>query len=322
MLRVGVVGCSSFAKRAMIPALMQTQDVKVTAVASRSLEKAKSYAEQFACEAVEGYDELLKRPDIDAVYMPLPTGLHEEWINHAIEAGKHLLIEKSLAGDFETAQRLVNAAREKGVLLVENYLFPHHSQFKWVTDYLASGELGDVRLIRSTFGFPPLNADNFRYNMELGGGALLDAGGYVLKISNLLLGPNTKLVSALLEYDQDRGVDMYGDGMLVNDREQVAQVSFGFNYFYQCTLEILGTKGKLTTDRIFTAPPGFMPTMIIEHQNDKNIIKLPPDNHYHNMVCHFRDSIENVSCWPGEYEKILAQASIQWQFRELAGTIA
>lgn len=309
-LSVGVMGCSSFGKRAMMPALVQSGTANLTAVASRTLDRAQEFAVAFNCEAVEGYDDLLNKKEIDAIYMPLPTGLHEEWGTKVLAAGKHLLIEKSFAENLESAERMVSVARQKNVLVMENYLFPHHSQFKWIRDFIESGELGEIRLLRSTFGFPPLEKSNFRYNKNLGGGALLDAGGYVTKVVRLLLGDETGLLASTLAYDSDLGVDIYGDAMFENTKGQVAQVSFGFDYFYQCNLELLGTKGKLIVERLFTPPPGFSPVVRIEQQGRRQEISLPPDNHYSNMIEYFSKTIRDKKDFSTHWDSITAQARL------------
>src|SRR5467141_3575377 len=103
-VRVGVLGCASIAYRSTMPAMKAVAGIDLVAVASRSREKAESFASHFGVDPVVGYQALLDRQDIHAVYVPLPTGLHAEWIPKALEAGKHVLAEKSLAGDHESVQ--------------------------------------------------------------------------------------------------------------------------------------------------------------------------------------------------------------------------
>ena len=309
-LRVGVIGCSSFAKRAMIPALVQCESTELIAVASRTKDRASEFAREFDCDAIEGYEILLMRDDIDAVYMPLPTGLHGKWVSKALEAGKHLLVEKSFTDNLESAKKLISIARTKNLLIMENYLFPHHSQYKWLEDFIESGELGNIHLLRSTFGFPPVPLDNFRYNKNLGGGSLLDAGGYVVKIVRLLLGDDLDILGSTFKFDEDLNVDIYGDAMFKNSQGQVAQVSFGFDYYYQCNLELLGTKGKLIIERFFTPPPGFSPVVRIEQQGIKKEIILPHDNHYVKMIQCFSKTILDKRNFSQHWDSIIAQSRI------------
>ena len=314
-LRVGVMGCSAFAQRAMIPAVQQCEAVELACVASRDRQKAIAVAGEFLCEAVTGYDELLARNDVDVVYMPLPTGLHEEWCTKALDAGKHLLVEKSFAVDYQSAQRMVALARKQNCLVAENFQFQTHLQWAEIMKRMTSGELGDVHLVRSTFGFPPLPKDNFRWSKSLGGGALLDAGAYMAKVSQLLLGTGLEVTGASLQFDPETGVDKYGEAMFRNESGQVAQVAFGFDYFYQCRVELLGTKGKLSASRVFTAPPEFAPVLTIENQGETNEISLMPDNHYVNMWNGFAEALHEGN-FARHWDILLDQARLLGQIKE------
>lgn len=316
-IRIGVMGCSSFAQRAMLPALLQCNDLKLICIASRSLEKAQKAAAQFHCEAIEGYDALLTRNDIDAIYMPLPTGLHEEWCRKALTAGKHLLVEKSFVEDFSTADELVRLAQQKNCLIFENFQFQTHRQWQRIVDFMTSGELGYVHLVRACFGFPPLPKDNFRWNPSLGGGALLDAGAYMCKASQLFLGTGLELLGASLMMDSETGVDKYGEAMFRNHAGQVSQVAFGFDYFYQCRVELLGTKGKLSTNRVFTAPPNLEPVLLLETQGHTQEIQIQADNHFINMWNLFATTIA-AEKYSQSWQLLLDQARMITEIREQA----
>jgi predicted dehydrogenase len=317
-IRIGVIGCSKFAQRAMIPAIQNCQETELIAVASRTRGKSADFAEQFGCDGVEGYDQLLQRDDIDVVYIPLPTGLHGEWIGKSLVAGKHVLAEKSFASSFEETSRLVETARTKQQLVYENFHFLHHSQFSWIRKQIEEGVIGDVKLVRSSFGFPPFAADNIRNRKELGGGALLDVGGYVLKISQLFLGHELNIQGAVLRMNAEYGIDFYGDVMLSNASGQVAQLSFGFNYFYQCNLEILGTLGKLTTNRIFTAPPGYAPQIAIEKQGEYHEYTLSQDTAYTNLWSYFAEKISDSSSYQDMYDEVNSQSRLMQSVRDVA----
>lgn len=317
--RIGVLGCANIARRMVIPAIKSIPTLELVAVASRAREKAEKFADFFGCEAVVGYEDLLARQDIDAIYMPLPTGLHLEWGCKALNAGKHLLLEKSLAGCYADAEKLAGLATANQLVLKENYMFEFHSQQKKVQE-LISTRLGEIRLFRACFGFPPLNQDNFRYSKALGGGALLDAGGYVLKALDVFF-PNweVELKSAMLNYDPS-GVDLSGAGMLTihqNHDKIPVQVAFGFDNFYQCNIDIWGSKARLTTNRTFTAAPGFCPSVYLETPDGRENIECPADNHFVNLLQDFIFSIENKRT-NREIKALLRQARLQQQFRDMA----
>jgi len=246
--------------------------------------------------------------EIDAIYMPLPTGIHEEWITRTLEAGKHILVEKSFAPTLEVAKRLTDLARSKNLLIVENFLFPCHSQYKWIREHVTGGDLGKVSLFRSNFSIPKFKPGNFRYNAALGGGALLDLGAYLVKFTRLFLGNVLNLVGATLRYDKKLGVDMAGTATFMNKEGQIAQVAFDFDSYYQNNWEIIGNKAKLTTERAYTPPPNFNPIIRIERQNHREEYTLTPDNHYVNKLQSFVQAVSEQQDFNSHWNELENQA--------------
>lgn len=279
-LRVGVLGCSAFALRAMVPALALTPGVTLSAIASRDPAKAEAAAKAHGGRAVSGYRAMVEDPDLDVLYVPLPTGLHEPWVMAALEAGKHLLVEKSLAADLRSARRMLDLAERRDLLVAENFLFRRHPQRTWVHERIAEGAIGRLVLFRACFTIPPLAGDNFRYDAALGGGALLDVGAYMVKSVAEFLGPAAVLRDASIETDAGRGVDVRGAASWRTPEGVVAQAAWGFDTHYQCTWEFLGTAGRLVCERALTPPPGFEPPVRLEAGNDRRELRLPAANHY------------------------------------------
>ena len=307
-LRLGVLGCANIAKRSVIPAIQSIDEFELVAVASRAEEKANEYAQLFNCEAVVGYQNLLDRNDIDVIYMPLPTGLHEEWVIKALQAGKHIHIEKSLAMDYESAIRMVDMARDKDLLIMENFMFLYHGQHKFVQEQIAKGEIGEIRCFRSSFGFPPLDEGNFRYNAELGGGALLDAAAYTVRASQLMLGNDLWVEAATLN-NNENDVDIYGGAYLKSENGLFAEVAFGFDNFYQCNYEVWGSKGKITAQRAFTPGADFKPIITVEKQGESIDHEIEAENHFINILNEFRRCV-NENDFEQKYEEILNQARL------------
>ena len=307
-LKIGVLGCANIAKRSVIPAIKSITDFELIAIASRTKTKAEEFAQEFDCEAIEGYQNLLDRNDIDVIYMPLPTGLHEEWVIKALEAGKHILIEKSLAMNYESAKIMVELARQKGLLIMENFMFLYHNQHQFVKDLIAKGEIGEVRCFRSSFGFPPLDSDNFRYNKALGGGALLDAAAYTVRASQLFLGNDIWVEAATLN-NMNTEVDLYGGAYLKSKDGLFAEVAFGFDNFYQCNYEIWGSKGKITAQRAFTPGPNFKPRITLEQQSEVFNYEIDEDNHFINILNELIRCIVEIDV-KTKYEEILNQSRL------------
>jgi len=315
-LKIGVLGCANIAKRSIIPAIKEIPEFELIAIASRTMVKAEEFACQFNCEAIEGYQKLLNRKDIDVIYMPLPTGLHEEWVIKALEAGKHIFIEKSLAMSYRSAQKMVDLAKEKGLLIMENFMFLYHNQHNFVKELINRGEIGEIRCFRSSFGFPPLNSENFRYNARLGGGALLDAAAYTIRASQLFLGNNLSVEAATLNNESSE-VDLYGGAYLKAENGLFAEVAFGFDNFYQCNYEIWGSKGKIIAQRAFTPGEDFRPTITVEQQGEVSNNKIDAENHFVTILKEFkRCVIENDV--ESKYEEILNQSRLLQELRDKA----
>lgn len=315
-LRIGVLGCASIAKRSVIPAIKSIAEFELVAIASRTKEKAADFAEEFECDAVVGYQELIDRKDIDVIYMPLPIGLHEEWVIKALEAGKHVHIEKSLAMNYDSAKRMVKFAREKGLLIMENFMFIYHQQHQFVKGLIAQGEIGEVRCFRSSFGFPPLEKDNFRYNSELGGGALLDAAAYTVRVSQYFLGNDIKVEAATLN-TMNTEVDLFGGAYLKAPNGMFAEVAFGFDNFYQCNYEIWGSKGKIISQRAFTPGVDFKPTITLEQQGDNINYEIGAENHFVNILNEFKRCVLEYD-FESKYEEILNQSRLLQELKDKA----
>lgn len=311
-INIGIMGCADVANRLVIPNILLSDKFNIVAIASRTIEKANELAIKFSCDAIVGYENLLLKDNVDAVYIPLPTGLHYEWIIKSLQAGKHVLAEKSIACDYNEVDEIIQLARKYQLCVFENFMFPFHSQFEFVREMIAKKIIGEMQLLRSSFGFPIVNAaTNIRYKKEIGGGSLLDAGAYTLMGSQYFLGFKQEVLSSSLEY-QGQEVDFQGSVMLKNRQGIVSQLAFGFNNYYQNNIEIWGTKGKLTMERAYTSAPGFKPKVIIETQNNKEVYELPADNHFVNILKKFYDCILNKK-FDYQYEQILNQSRLLTQ---------
>jgi len=308
-IKIGVVGCASIADRSVIPAILHLSDkFELVSVASRSIGKATELAKKFNCEAIEGYDNIINSDRIDALYIPLPTGLHKEWINKALVAGKHVYAEKAIARNLADAKDMVINAGEKDLALMEGYMFQYHSQHKIVRDLIRDGEIGGIRFFSSSFGFPPLKHNNFRYDKILGGGALMDAAGYTVRATHYVLGDDFEVKGASLYYDSKWDSSIYGSAYLSNSKGVGASVSFGFDNFYQCRYEIWGGKGKIIAEKAFTPKSDESPRIILEKPEGIKIIKAEPDNHFVNAFDHFHNAIMDPSCREKHYNDILLQS--------------
>lgn len=321
IINIGVLGCANIAERFVIPTINDLKDnFNLIGIASRTEKKADDFANRFSTKAFFDYEELLNYENLDAVYIPLPNSLHYEWIKKAFEKDLHVLVEKSMACAYEEVLELNAMAKEKNLVLIENFQFRFHSQLQYIKELLNSGKIGELRSMRASFGFPPFpDSSNIRYVKELGGGALLDAGAYPLKVSQIFLGSDIYVDGASLEYPNDKEVDVWGSAYIKQINGKLAsQIAFGFDHFYQNSIELWGSKGKIFTNRIFTAAQGYEPVVEIDTNNGKEIVNLPPDHHFKNILKHFSYQILTKSKMEDEYKQNINQARLINELKEKA----
>ncbi|MEI6059280.1 MAG: Gfo/Idh/MocA family oxidoreductase [Bacteroidota bacterium] len=317
IVRIGILGCANIARKSVIPAILSLSGkYKLKYIASRTAEKAESFAKEFECSPIVGYEELIYSDDVDALYIPLPTGMHKEWINKALQAGKHVYSEKSIAYSYHEAQEMVNNARGKGLGLMEGYMFLYHSQHSEVFKLINSGSIGEIRHFYSSFGFPPLQPDNFRYSENMGGGALLDAAGYTLRATHFIMGSELEVKAATLHMDASKGTNIYGSAFLSNSKGIGATIAFGFDNFYQCRYEVWGELGKITVERAFTAPPNMSPKIVFENTAGLHVINAQPDNHFIRSFEEFYKLITKTELMEKHYSDILSQSQSLELIRE------
>ena len=316
-VRIGVLGFASIAQKAIIPAIKDLPEFfEFIGVGTRTEEKKQEIINS-GFDAFVPYEQIISKDIIDALYIPLPNAMHYQWVKVALESGLHVLVEKSLGCNLQEVEELNQLAQEKKLVLIENFQFRFHSQLDYIKDVLARGILGEIRSIRSSFGFPPFSdSNNIRYQEKLGGGALLDAGAYPMKLAYLFLGKEIEVISATSTKQYNSEVDIWGGGMIQQTNGSgFLQFAFGFDHFYQCNMEIWGSLGKLSTNRIFTAPPGYSPEVQIETAKGIEKIQLDSDNHYQNMLRHFWNCTQNQELCEEEYSQNYIQAKLLEEFK-------
>jgi predicted dehydrogenase len=311
-----VLGCAHIAVRSLIPEFFNSPRFNLAAIASRDKAKAESIAKQYKNVSSGTYDEIIDDKNIDLVYIPLPNAMHYEWVMKALKSGKHVLCEKSLVTEYRHLEEIISYARENKLLVVENFQFRFHSQHEWVHKALAENRIGEIRVFRSSFGFPPLPLGDIRYSRDLGGGALFDTGAYPVKAMQVML-PDYHFTMRAATLHFKGGVDFSGGVYLDCPEGIVAELAFGFDNFYQCCYEIWGSTGKITATRAFTAPPGFKPRIIFETAEGVENMEMPADNHFCNMLLHIARCLDSGD-FDDEYRQDLQQAAYIRQTLELS----
>jgi dTDP-3,4-didehydro-2,6-dideoxy-alpha-D-glucose 3-reductase len=319
-VRFGVLGCASVAWRRLLPALSQCSAARLVAVASRDGQKARRFAERFGAAPVQGYERLLERDDIDAVYVPLPTGLHAEWSTRALRAGKHLLVEKPLAANHREAAAILTQARAAGLRVMENRMFVHHPQHETVRKLVADGEIGELRVLTSAMAIPHLPADDIRYRRDLAGGALLDVGFYPIHAALLFLQQPLDVAGAVLRHDS--GVDVGGNALLQTTDGVAAHLTFGFEHSYRSSYELWGSRGRIVVDRAFTPPASWQPVVRIEQQDRTQTFTLQAADQFANAVQCFVNAVREREDDAAHLEASLRGMALIDTIRERAGHLS
>src|SRR5713226_3962906 len=200
----GILGPGFIATRAIIPALQNTYNARLLAVASRDAGRAATTAAQFAIErAYPDYQHLLDDPDVDVVYIALPNHLHRAWTIRAAAAGKHVLCEKPLAMSAAECNKMIAACQQANVLLMEAVMYRFHPRMLHLKQMLVAREPGDIRFLHTAFYFNFNAPGNYRAYRQFGGGALLDIGSYCVNAARWLIGSEPDSSHAVISYSHD-----------------------------------------------------------------------------------------------------------------------
>ncbi|CCH33151.1 Gfo/Idh/MocA family oxidoreductase [Actinosynnema sp. NPDC047251] len=309
-LRVGVVGCAEIAGRRTLPAMVANPDIEVVAIASRDEGRAREFTDRFGGSPLKGYSALIDREDVDAIYNPLPLLLHAEWTERALTAGKHVLVEKPMTDSHKESSRLIELARAKGLVLMENYMFLHHSQHSEVRRMVDGGAIGELRGFSAAFTFPPKPAGDIRYQPGVGGGAFLDFGGYPVKVAMYFLGNDLRIGGAVFREHRDFGAVLSGEVLLYTPAGITAHLSFGMEHSYRNSYRLIGSTGRLLLDWVFTPPETHRPVVRVERQDHREEFVLRADHQFANAISAFVHAVRTGQDLRPQHEDALEQITL------------
>ena len=231
--------------RSLIPPLRQSSRNHLAAVASRTPERARAYAEQWAIPRAFGsYDAMLADASIDVVYISLPNALHAGWTIRAVEAGKHVLCEKPLAITVDEVDAIAAAAAANGRVVSEAFMYRHHPQTAMVERLVRDGAIGELRVIRGVFTFVNRRDDDARWDPALGGGSLWDVGCYPVSYARVVTGSEPVRVQGWSRLTAG-GVDETFAGLLEFPGGVVATFDSSFRSPFHTQVDVAGTRGRI-----------------------------------------------------------------------------
>ena len=254
-VRWGILGTAGIAESAFLPALAEAGGTAV-AVGSRDGAHATRWATEHGVTAgVEGYRAVLDDRTIEAVYIPLPNGLHAEWTIAALEAGKTVFCEKPLCRSPEETARVLAAAADAPGPLWEAFVFPFHAQMDRLRAILAEGAIGDVREVSSRFHFLLRDPQDVRMLASLSGGSLQDVGCYPIRLARLVFGTESEPAGAIADAVWGDGVDVELWGALPFPDGRRLLLSCGFRSGDDTFTRVLGTEGEIRMTNPFHPEP-------------------------------------------------------------------
>jgi D-xylose 1-dehydrogenase (NADP+, D-xylono-1,5-lactone-forming) len=284
-----VLSTANIGKKLVNPAIQASSNGALVAVASRDVDRARGFAAETGIPRHhDSYEALLDDPDVDAVYIPLPNGMHREWSMRAAEHGKHVLCEKPLALDAAECLEMDAAAKDNGVLLMEAFMYRFHPRIDRLVELVRSGAVGELRGIRSAFTFRLTRPDDIRWSRALGGGALMDVGCYCVNVSRTVTGAEPVEVAAWADWTRD-DVDARLAGMLRFENGGVAQFDCALTMERREMCEVAGTAGVLTVEDAFLPGTGDTVIRTLRGRAQPAVETIAGADEYCLMIEHFAD---------------------------------
>ena len=269
ILRWGILGTGNIARQ-FCAGVNHCRRGQLATVGSRQTATAQSFATEFHIPSSGSYEAVVSDSNVDAIYVALPNALHPEWTIKALRAGKHVLCEKPLALTVAHAQEMFEVATKAGRVLMEAFMYRTHPLFRAVTQSVQRGDIGQVRMIRTSFCFRTSKIEgNVRFNSHLGGGALADVGCYCINFSRFFAGSEPTRIDVTGRL-HPTGVDEMAVSTMHFPNDILASFTCGLSVQADNSAYICGTDGYLEipipwkppiTGATFTLAQNFAPRM-------------------------------------------------------------
>ncbi len=291
-VRWGILSSANIGLKKVAPAIQQSSNGEIVAVASRNLDKAQAYAQELNIPTAYGsYEELLADPNVDAIYNPLPNSQHALWSMRCADAGKPTLCEKPLASDGDEAQEMVDYFRDRAILFAEAFMYRFHPQSQYVKDLLDQGAIGQLTAIKASFTFPIGDEGNIRLSKELVGGSLMDVGCYCVNVMRFMTGEEPDRASAVARYGEQSGVDETLAGVLGFPSGVVGHFDSSLRTHMAHTYELRGTAGRINVPEGFVMNADNSTVVQVWRGGDYEEVTIPPANSYTLMAEDFAGAL-------------------------------
>jgi dTDP-3,4-didehydro-2,6-dideoxy-alpha-D-glucose 3-reductase len=322
-LKFGIIGCSRIAQKSVIPAILKSEFAELEIIGSRTLDKSKKFSNEFNCQKIGTYDDVISDDSVDVVYISTPIGTHAELSMKAANAGKHVYCEKSSTDSFTSAKEMVECSKNNNVRIMEGFMFRFHPQHQKVKELINDKKIGNLDSFIGSFGFPSFPEGDIRYNKELGGGFLNDSGCYPICASRMIFDEEPLSIFYHNYYDSKSGVDIKGSSILTYKNNKTANVTYVNGNYYQAKYEVWGSDGILSLDRAYSVPSNFITKINLQYNVENNwagrknkIFEIPPTDHFLKMINSFCMEITNKQKSQFNFEEeLLNQAKVMTAHR-------
>ncbi len=322
-LKFGIIGCSRIAQKSVIPAILKSEFAELEIIGSRTLDKSKKFSNEFNCQKIGTYDDVISDDSVDVVYISTPIGTHAELSMKAANAGKHVYCEKSSTDSFTSAKEMVECSKNNNVRIMEGFMFRFHPQHQKVKELINDKKIGNLDSFNGSFGFPSFPEGDIRYNKELGGGFLNDSGCYPICASRMIFDEEPLSIFYHNYYDSKNGVDIKGSSILTYKNNKTANATYVNGNYYQAKYEVWGSDGILSLDRAYSVPSDFITKINLQYNIENNwagrknkIFEIPPTDHFLKMINSFCMEITNKKKSQFNFEEdLLNQAKVMTAHR-------
>ena len=302
-----LIGYSRIAQKRIIEALASIEHVRCLDIASeRSADSARA-EQKMPGQVFDSYSTALALSNADMVYISLINSEHAVWAEKALQSGRHVVIDKPACTSYADARRLSELAQAKNLLLAEANVFPFHPQIDTVINEFRGVHAIPTR-ITALFSFPPLEENDFRYQINCGGGALNDLGPYAISAGTAFFNEHPHKIFCQINDCGKTGVDISFSITAIYTEGKSMVGHFGFDTEYQNTISILGPSLCIRFDRVFTIPADYANTLHIR-RNDRTVtITVPQADCFVNFFNYIFTACENRQ-FDGLYDHLLSHAS-------------
>ncbi len=301
-MRVLILGLSSLASRRLLPALDAAASFTAVDIGTTKAEDARQQpASKKLGTIYKGYETAIESSPAELVYVSLVNSFHELWAERALEAGKHVIVDKPAFLSFRAAEMLCALAKKRKLLLAEALVYPFHPQLDEIRRIFH--EAGDSPLrVSAMLTIPPLDPGNFRYQASLGGGALWDLGPYAASIGRVFFESAPDDVLCRVNTSK-KDVDISFSTLVSHPDGKSVAGHFGFDTQYENRVTVTGAKVSMTLERVFTTPPKHWGELKIVREGGNETLVCPEADSFERFFSAVGEAIESKKTTP--FAKVL-----------------